>query len=81
MSVDLPEPDEPMMATNSPRSTTMLTPAKCVHLDVADEKVRVTFSTLMTGSGIARYAAPLATRTRAVEVVARLRRRLPALRR
>ena len=26
MSVDLPEPDEPMMATNSPRSTVRLTP-------------------------------------------------------
>ena len=35
MSVDLPEPDGPTMATNSPRSRLKLTPAERVDVDIA----------------------------------------------
>ena len=35
ISVDLPEPEAPMMATNSPCSTSKLDAAQRVHLDVA----------------------------------------------
>ena len=35
ISVDLPEPDAPMMATNSPRSIVRSDAAQRVHLDLA----------------------------------------------
>ena len=35
ISVDLPEPDEPMIATNSPARISSETPAQRAHLDVA----------------------------------------------
>ena len=35
ISVDLPEPDGPMMATNSPRSTVRLDPLEGADLDLA----------------------------------------------
>src|ERR1700690_3249422 len=50
MSVDLPDPDDPMMATNSPRSTTKLTPRSACTCTSPMTKVRVTFSILRTGS-------------------------------
>jgi hypothetical protein len=52
MSVDLPEPEDPMMATNSPRSTTRLTPRSACTCMSPTTKIRVTFSTLSTGSGM-----------------------------
>ena len=36
MSVDLPEPDEPMIATNSPGCDREIDAAKGLHLHVAD---------------------------------------------
>ena len=49
MSVDLPEPDEPMIATNSPDWTVRLIPRSASTLTSPRIKVRATFSTLMTG--------------------------------
>ena len=49
ISVDLPDPDEPMMATNSPCWTVRLIPRSASTLKSPSTKVRVRFSTLMTG--------------------------------
>ena len=35
MKVDLPEPEGPVTARNSPASTSRLTPRRALHLDVA----------------------------------------------
>src|SRR5579859_3676775 len=52
MSVDLPEPEEPMMATNSPGSIARSTPRSACTSTSPITKVRVTFSSLRTGSGM-----------------------------
>ena len=52
ISVDLPEPDEPMMATNSPGWTVRLMPRSASTLTSPTTNVRVTFSTLMTGCAL-----------------------------
>ena len=57
ISVDLPEPDEPMIATNSPRWTVRLTPRSASTSTSPMTKVRVTFSTLMTGCANSFLAA------------------------
>ena len=49
ISVDLPEPDEPMMATNSPGWTVRLMPRSASTLTSPTTNVRATFSTLITG--------------------------------
>ena len=53
INVDLPEPDEPMMAINSPRRTVRLTPRSAWTVTSPRVKARVTSSILMIGSDIA----------------------------
>ena len=56
MSVDLPEPDEPMMATNSPALTLRLTSRSACTSISPTWYVRVIFSSLMIGSAMARLS-------------------------
>ena len=49
MSVDLPEPEDPMMATNSPAHTVRFTPRSARTFTSPKANVRVTRSILMTG--------------------------------
>ena len=53
ISVDLPDPDEPMMATNSPCPTVRLTPRSAWTVTSPRMNVRVTFSILRSVPAIA----------------------------
>src|SRR5690348_3644470 len=58
MRVDLPDPDEPMIATNSPGSTLRLTPRRACTSTSPIANTRVTFSTLSTCSEDGTVANP-----------------------
>src|SRR4051794_40415479 len=61
MRVDLPEPDDPMTATNSPGSTTRSMPRNAVTSMSPTAKVRVTSTTLMIGCVMALSPSPAAS--------------------
>src|SRR5208282_4577123 len=65
ISVDLPEPDEPMMATNSPGWTVRLMPRSASTLTSPMTNVRATSSTLITGSSLADPRMALGTISKA----------------
>src|SRR5450432_4384065 len=79
ISVDLPDPDEPMMATKAPLSTVRSTPRKAWTSTESSRKVRSIACSWIAGSAIAGGSA--ADARRGDPGGARLRRRPGAVRR